>query len=189
MLTADAFCVLPPIARLDVEQALYNFLSGYAARVAGTERGLGTEPQATFSTCFGASFLPRPPQVYGDLLRRRLEAGNASCWLLNTGWIGDAYGTGQRMSIAHTRQILRVALDGAPDRVACRVDPYFGLSIPEHAPGVPDDILDPQRVWNDREVYAQQAQQLVARFQTNSASFSVPGQLPRGSIGLHRTGA
>ena len=117
MLTADAFGVLPPIARLDVDQAMYHFLSGYTARVACTEKGLGKEPQATFSTCFGAPFLPRPPQVHGDLLRRRLEAGTASCWLLNTGWTGGAYGTGRRMSIAHTRQILRMALDGTLDRV------------------------------------------------------------------------
>ena len=188
MLTADAFGVLPPIARLDVEQAMYHFLSGYTARVAGTEKGLGKEPQATFSTCFGAPFLPRPPQVYGDLLRRRLEAGTASCWLLNTGWTGGAYGTGRRMSIAHTRQILRMALDGALDGVACRVDAYFGLSVPEHVPGVPDDILNPQSAWSDREAYAQQARQLVARFRTNAASFSISGQLPIGSIGSRSTG-
>ena len=189
MLTADAFGVLPPIARLDVEQAMYHFLSGYTARFAGTEKGLGKEPQATFSTYFDAPFLPRPLEVYGDLLRRRLEAGTASCWLLNTGWTGGAYGTGRRMSIAHTRQILRMTLDGALDGVTCRVDPCFGLSIPEHVLGVPDDILDPQSAWSDHEAYAQQARQLVARFQTNAASFSVSSQLPLGSIGSRCTGA
>ena len=127
MLTADAFGVLPPIARLNPAQAMYHFLSGYTARVAGTEKGLGAEPQATFSTCFGAPFLPRHPQVYGKLLKALIAKHDAACWLVNTGWTGGAYGVGKRMSIAHTRALLKAALAGELEDVEYRTDPFFGL--------------------------------------------------------------
>ena len=172
MLTADAFGVLPPIAKLTREQAMYHFLSGYTARVAGTEKGLGREPQATFSTCFGAPFLPRPPQVYGELLLRRMAETGATCWLLNTGWTGGAYGTGTRISIAHTRALLSAALDGTLDDVAFRTEPHFGLSIPAHVPGVPDEVLEPARSWADTGAYAAQAATLVAAFARNFAAFA-----------------
>ena len=172
MLTADAFGVLPPIAKLTREQAMYHFLSGYTARVAGTEKGLGKEPQATFSTCFGAPFLPRPPQVYGELLLRRMAETGATCWLLNTGWTGGAYGTGTRISIAHTRALLSAALDGTLDDVAFRTEPHFGLSIPAHVRGVPDEVLEPARSWADAGAYAAQAATLVAAFARNFAAFA-----------------
>ncbi len=172
MLTADAFGVLPPIARLTPAQAMYHFLSGYTARVAGTEKGLGSEPQATFSTCFGAPFLPRHPEVYGKLLEALIAKHGASCWLVNTGWTGGAYGTGKRMSIAHTRALLRAALAGELDDVAYRRDPCFDLQIPEHVAGVPDQVLDPRAAWADRAAYDVAAAALVKRFETNFASFA-----------------
>jgi phosphoenolpyruvate carboxykinase (ATP) len=172
MLTADAFGVLPPIARLTPAQAMYHFLSGYTARVAGTEKGLGSEPQATFSTCFGAPFLPRHPEVYGKLLEALIAKHGASCWLVNTGWTGGAYGTGKRMSIAHTRALLRAALAGELDDAAYRRDPFFDLQIPEHVAGVPDQVLDPRAAWADRAAYDVAAAALVKRFETNFASFA-----------------
>ena len=137
MLTADAFGVMPPIAKLTPAQAMYHFLSGYTARVAGTEKGLGAEPQATFSTCFGAPFLPRRPEVYGRMLAQRIDRHGVDCWLANTGWTGGQYGVGRRISIGHTRALLRAALDGSLARGRFRADPIFGLSIPEAAPGNP----------------------------------------------------
>jgi phosphoenolpyruvate carboxykinase (ATP) len=172
MLTADAFGVLPPIARLTPEQAMYHFLSGYTARVAGTEKGLGAEPQATFSTCFGAPFLPRPPEVYGKLLQALIAKHGASCWLVNTGWTGGAYGTGKRMSITHTRALLRAALAGELDNIPTRRDPFFGLAIPEHVAGVPDNVLDPRAAWPDPAAYDAAAAALVKRFEANFATFS-----------------
>ena len=170
MLTADAFGVLPPIAKLTPEQAMYHFLSGYTAKVAGTEKGLGKQPQATFSTCFGAPFMPRPPQVYGELLLRRMAETGATCWLLNTGWTGGPYGVGKRISIAHTRALLTAALSGTLDDF--RAEPYFGLSIPSHVPGVPDEVLEPARSWADSGAYAAQAEKLVAAFAKNFAAFA-----------------
>jgi phosphoenolpyruvate carboxykinase (ATP) len=172
MLTADAFGVLPPIARLTPSQAMYHFLSGYTARVAGTEKGMGSEPQATFSTCFGAPFLPRRPEVYGKLLARLIAERGASCWLVNTGWTGGAYGVGKRMAIAHTRALLSAALGGALDDVAYRRDPFFGLQIPEQVPGVPAEVLDPRAAWSDRSAYDRAAADLVDRFEQNFASFA-----------------
>ncbi len=172
MLTADAFGVLPPIARLTPEQAMYHFLSGYTAKVAGTEKGLGKEPQATFSTCFGAPFLPRRPEVYGELLLQRLAATGASCWLLNTGWTGGAYGTGKRISIAHTRALLHAALDGSLDAGQFRTDAFFGLSVPTAVAGVPAEVLDPSRSWPDPTAYASQAAKLVTAFEENFAPFA-----------------
>ena len=172
MLTADAFGVLPPIARLTPSQAMYHFLSGYTAKVAGTEKGLGSEPQATFSACFGAPFLPRHPDVYGKLLEKLIAEHNTSCWLVNTGWTGGAYGSGKRMSITHTRALLRAALDGKLDDAAYRDDPFFGLAIPEHVPGVPDEVLNPRAAWPDKSAYDKAAAALVKRFEDNFAAFS-----------------
>ncbi len=172
MLTADAFGVLPPISRLTPAQAMYHFLSGYTARVAGTEKGLGSEPQATFSTCFGSPFLPRHPQVYGRLLQELIRKYNVNCWLVNTGWSGGAYGEGARMSIAHTRTLLRAALAGELDNVSYRTDSFFGLALPEHVNGVPDEVLDPREAWADKAAYDKAAQELVQRFETNFATFA-----------------
>src|SRR5678816_4913093 len=159
-LTADAFGVLPPIARLTPDQAMYHFLSGYTAKVAGTEIGV-TEPQATFSTCFGAAFMPRPPSVYGNLLKERIAKGNADCWLVNTGWTGGKYGTGSRMPIKATRALLNAALDGSLNDVTFRVDENFGFEVPVSVPGVDSGILDPRSTWADKEDYDRTAARLV----------------------------
>jgi phosphoenolpyruvate carboxykinase (ATP) len=171
MLTCDAFGVLPPIARLTPAQAMYHFLSGYTARVAGTEKGLGHEPAATFSTCFAAPFLPRRPEIYGEMLAELLAKHNATSWLVNTGWTGGQYGTGKRMSIKHTRALLQSALDGSLAGQKFHKEPYFGLSIPAHVPGIPDEVLDPQQAWPDKQAYDAMAKQLVARFEANFAAF------------------
>ena len=172
MLTADAFGVLPPIAKLTPAQAMYHFLSGYTARVAGTEKGLGKEPQATFSTCFGAPFLPRHPEVYGRMLAERIARDGADCWLVNTGWTGGGYGTGERMSIHHTRLLLRAALDGSLAKVEFVCDPFFGLMIPKSLPGVPAEVLNPRATWADKDAYDRTARDLVARFEKNFESFA-----------------
>ena len=171
MLTADAFGVLPPIARLTPAQAMYHFLSGYTAKVAGTEKGLGSEPEATFSTCFGAPFLPRPPEVYGRLLETMIERHGVTCWLVNTGWTGGKYGTGRRMSIRHTRALLHHALDGSLARGSFRTDLFFGLAVPEAAPGIPASVLDPRQGWADKAAYDRTARDLLARFEANFAQF------------------
>jgi len=170
MLTADAFGVLPPISRLTAEQAMYHFLSGYTARVAGTEKGV-TEPQATFSTCFGAPFMSRHPSVYAKMLGERIARTGAKCWLVNTGWSGGAYGTGQRMKIAHTRAMVRAALAGKLAEVAVRADPNFGLLIPETCPEVPTDVLQPRSTWRDKGAYDQTARDLTHRFEKNFKQF------------------
>ena len=170
-LTADAFGVLPPIARLTPAQAMYHYLSGYTARVAGTEKGLGSEPQATFSTCFGAPFLPRRPQEYGKLLEELIERHGVSCWLVNTGWTGGKYGTGKRMAIGHTRALLRAVLDGSLNHAQFSADPFFGLMIPRDVAGIPNEVLDPRRSWADPAAYDAQAADLVARFEANFATF------------------
>ncbi len=172
MLTADAFGVLPPISKLSPAQAMYHFLSGYTARVAGTEKGLGREPQATFSTCFGAPFLPRRASVYGKLLADLIAKHNVSCWLVNTGWSGGAYGTGKRMSIAHTRTLLNAALEGELDQASFHPDAAFGLMIPDHVTGVPDGVLNPREAWADPTAYDCAAADLVARFEKNFEKFS-----------------
>ena len=168
MLTCDAFGVLPPIARLTPAQAMYHFLSGFTAKVAGTERGV-TEPQPTFSTCFGAPFMPRRPEVYGDLLRQKVAQHGATCWLVNTGWTGGAYGTGTRMPIRATRALLTAALDGTLNRGKFRRDPNFGFEVPAPCPGCPDDLLDPRATWADGAAYDRQAQRLVQMFADNFA--------------------
>ena len=171
MLTADAFGVLPPIARLSPAQAMYHFLSGYTARVAGTEKGLGNAPEATFSTCFAAPFIPRRPEVYGRMLEDLIARHGAECWLVNTGWTGGQYGVGQRMSIRHTRALLRAALDGSLARARFRKDRHFGLSIPEAVPGVPPEVLDPRLSWSDPATYDRTAAELAARFEKNFSTF------------------
>tara|TARA_Y100001970_G_scaffold294256_1_gene449264 strand:- start:55560 stop:57167 length:1608 start_codon:yes stop_codon:yes gene_type:complete len=171
MLTADAFGVLPPIARLTPSQAIYHFLSGYTAKVAGTEKGLGSEPQATFSTCFGAPFMPRHPSVYAEMLLRRIKETDANCWLVNTGWTGGAYGVGERMAIGNTRSLLRSALDGTLNNIDMKNDNLFNLSIPTSCPGVHSSVLDPRETWNDKEAYDIQARDLVERFHKNFTQF------------------
>jgi phosphoenolpyruvate carboxykinase (ATP) len=171
MLTADAHGVLPPISRLTPEQAMYHFLSGYTARVAGTEAGV-KEPQATFSTCFGAPFMPRPPTVYAEMLRDLIQRHRADCWLVNTGWSGGPYGTGQRIRLAHTRAMLHAALDGKLAKVAFRKHPDFGLSMPVTCPEVPDEILDPRTTWSDRGAYDRTAHELAQRFEANFERFA-----------------
>jgi phosphoenolpyruvate carboxykinase (ATP) len=167
MLTADAFGVLPPVSQLTSEQAMYHFLSGYTARVAGTERGLGSEPQATFSTCFGAPFLPRHPTVYAQLLGKMMARHGAKCWLVNTGWSGGSYGVGSRMKIAHTRAMLRAALEGKLATATTTPDPNFGMLVPENCPGVPGDVLNPRNTWKDKPGYDKTARDLAKRFEAN----------------------
>jgi phosphoenolpyruvate carboxykinase (ATP) len=170
MLTADAFGVLPPIARLTPAQAIYHFLSGFTAKVAGTEKGVG-EPQPTFSACFGAPFMPRHPAEYGALLRRLIDGHQANCWLVNTGWTGGPHGIGRRMPIQSTRALLNAALDGSLAAAPSREDPYFGFSVPERVAGVPSDILDPSATWSDKSAYDAQARKLVEMFIANFAKF------------------
>ena len=170
MLTADAFGVLPPIARLTPDQAMYHFLSGYTAKVAGTEMGV-TEPEATFSTCFGAPFMPRHPSVYGNLLKERIASGGAQCWLVNTGWTGGKYGVGSRMPIKATRALLNAALDGSLNDAEFRRDDNFGFDVPVAVPGVDASILDPRSTWASGEEYDEMAAKLVSLFIDNFAEF------------------
>jgi phosphoenolpyruvate carboxykinase (ATP) len=170
MLTADAFGVLPPIARLTPAQAMYHFLSGYTAKVAGTEVGV-IEPEATFSTCFGAPFMPRHPSVYGNLLKERIARGNVTCWLVNTGWTGGAYGTGNRMPIKATRALLNAALNGELATAEYRRDAFFGFEVPTSVPEVESTLLDPRSTWNDPEAYDATARKLVSLFTNNFAQF------------------
>ncbi len=170
MLTADAFGILPPIARLTPAQAMYHFLSGYTARVAGTEIGV-TEPDATFSTCFGAPFMPRHPSVYGNLLKERIAKGGVTVWLVNTGWTGGIYGVGKRMPIRITRALLNAALDGSLNDAPFRTDPNFGFEVPVSVPGVNAQILDPRSTWADPAAYDAKATALVGMFVANFAQF------------------
>jgi phosphoenolpyruvate carboxykinase (ATP) len=173
MLTADAYGVLPPIARLTPDQAMYHFLSGYTARVAGTEIGV-TEPEATFSTCFGAPFMPRHPAVYGNLLKERIARGGVKCWLVNTGWSGGkATMEGiKRMPIKATRALLNAALDGSLNDAEFRKDPNFGFEVPVAVPGVDGTLLDPRGAWADPHHYDQTAQSLVRQFIDNFEQFA-----------------
>ncbi len=170
MLTCDAFGVLPPIARLTPAQAMYHFLSGFTSKVAGTERGV-TEPEPTFSTCFGAPFMPRRPEVYGKLLQEKIHTHGSTCWLVNTGWTGGAYGTGSRMPIRATRALLNAALDGSLNAGEFRKDPNFGFEVPLHCAGVADILLDPRRTWDNPEAYDVQAHKLVQMFADNFAQY------------------
>jgi phosphoenolpyruvate carboxykinase (ATP) len=169
-LTADAFGVLPPISRLTPEQAMYHFLSGYTARVAGTERGV-TEPQATFSACFGEPFLPMHPGKYAELLGRKIEEHQANVWLVNTGWSGGPPGVGQRMRIAYTRAMVSAALNGELAEMPTIVDPIFGLNVPIDCSNVPKNVLNPRYTWSDKEAYDAQARKLAAMFRQNFAKF------------------
>lgn len=171
MLTADAYGILPPIAKLTPDQAMYHFLSGYTARVAGTEIGV-TEPDATFSTCFGAPFMPRHPSVYGNLLKERIARGGVDCWLVNTGWTGGKYGAGHRMPIKATRALLDAALDGSLNDAEFRTDPNFGFKVPVSVPGVDTAILDPRATWADKADYDATAAKLVDLFNDNFAQFA-----------------
>ncbi|THF88252.1 phosphoenolpyruvate carboxykinase (ATP) [Deinococcus sp. KSM4-11] len=169
-LTADAFGVLPPISRLTPEQTMYQFISGFTAKIPGTEEGV-TEPSPTFSTCFGAPFMPRHPGEYARLLAQKIRASGAQVWLVNTGWTGGMYGVGHRMSIRHTRALLDAALNGRLDDVPFEVEPYFNLAIPTEVPGIPAEVLRPQRAWADPQAYARTAHKLAGLFRENFRRF------------------
>ncbi len=180
-LTADAFGVLPPISRLTPEQAMYHFLSGYTAKVAGTEKGV-KEPKATFSTCFGGPFMVHHPMVYARLLGEKIRQHQSRCWLVNTGWTGGPYGVGQRMKIAYTRAMVDSLLSGWLDDVACTPDPVFGVLVPQSCPGVPSEVLNPRHTWADVHAYDLQARNLAEMFIANFAQFadSVPAEVLNG---------
>jgi phosphoenolpyruvate carboxykinase (ATP) len=171
MLTADAFGILPPIARLSRDQALYYFLSGFTAKLAGTEIGV-QEPQPTFSTCFGAPFLPQPPAVYARMLGEKLDRHGSTVWLVNTGWTGGPYGEGHRMPIQATRRLLHAALSAELDDVAYRTDETFGFEVPVEVPGVDRKLLDPRSTWRDPAAYDAKAKELAGMFAQNFVSFA-----------------
>jgi phosphoenolpyruvate carboxykinase (ATP) len=173
-LSADAYGVLPPVARLDEDQVRFYFLSGYTAKVAGTERGV-TEPEPIFSTCFAAPFLVLPPERYADMLIERVNGHHSDVWMLNTGWVGGPYGVGQRMSIAHTRAIVRAVVQGRLHGVTTHPDPVFGLQIPDQVPEVPTEVLDPRSTWADPEAYDRQAKKLHAMFEQNIRNIGKSG--------------
>jgi phosphoenolpyruvate carboxykinase (ATP) len=172
-LTADAFGVLPPIARLTREQAMYHFISGYTSKLAGTEKGV-TEPKTTFSACFGAPFLPLPPTRYAEMLGERMDRHSASVWLVNTGWTGGPYGEGQRMNLPHTRAMISAVLSGELREARFTPHPVFGVEIPDRCPDVPSEVLDPRRTWKDPAAYDAKARELAKRFQENFGKFDVP---------------
>ncbi|HEV2754629.1 MAG TPA: phosphoenolpyruvate carboxykinase (ATP) [Actinomycetota bacterium] len=178
-LTADAFGVLPPISKLSPDAAMYHFLSGFTAKLAGTEAGLGTEPEATFSTCFGAPFLPLRPSVYAGMLGERIQRHGARVFLVNTGWTGGPFGTGERMSLPATRAMVSAATSGDLDAIDTRTHPIFNLEVPVTCPGVPDDVLDPQSTWDDPEAYEEKARELAQMFVKNFERFvdSVPAEV------------
>lgn len=175
-LTADAFGVLPPIARLTPEQAMFHFLSGYTAKVAGTERGLGAEPVATFSACFGAPFLPRHPLVYARMLGEKMRRHNVMCYLVNTGWVGGPYGAGYRTPLPYTRAMVDAAVEGRLDRVPVKPHAVFQVLVPENVPGVPSDLLDARSLWKDPQAYDAAAEHLNARFRTNFERFGAEAE-------------
>lgn len=170
MLTADAFGVLPPVARLTPEQAMYHFLSGYTAKVAGTEKGI-KEPEATFSTCFGAPFMVLHPGVYADLLGKKMAQHDAACWLINTGWSGGPYGVGKRMKISYTRAMIRAILNGTLADIETTPDPTFGVNVPVSCPDVPTEVLQPRNTWSDKAAYDRQAADLARRFNQNFTKY------------------
>src|ERR1035441_9113242 len=174
--TADAFVVLPPISKLTPEQAMYHFLSGYTAKVAGTEAGV-KEPSATFSTCFGSPFLPLPPKTYAEMLGRRLREHHAQCWLVNTGWQGGPYGVGKRMDIPHTRAMVDAAVEGELIGEEFEIEPTFGFSIPKACHGVPAQVLNPRNAWPDKAAYDQAAEDLRNRFARNFENFDAPPEV------------
>jgi len=172
LLTCDANGVMPPIARLTPNQALYQFISGYTAKVGGTEIGLGKEPAITFSACFGGPFMVHHPSTYAELLRRKIERYGVTCWLVNTGWVGGPYGVGKRISIRHTRALLNAALNGRLDSVKYTKDPIFGFEVPLECPDVPDDVLSPSSSWGDQKEYDRRYRDLAMRFKENFAKFT-----------------
>ncbi|MCA1032465.1 phosphoenolpyruvate carboxykinase (ATP) [Bacillus timonensis] len=176
-LTADAFGVLPPISKLTKEQAMYHFLSGYTSKLAGTERGI-TSPQATFSTCFGSPFLPLPAQRYAEMLGERIDQHNVQVFLVNTGWTGGEYGVGNRMKLSYTRAMVQAALEGDLNHVETTKGEIFGLEIPLHVPGVPDEVLQPAKTWSDQNEYNKKAKELSAKFRENFKKFkNVPKEI------------
>ncbi|MBW8009853.1 MAG: phosphoenolpyruvate carboxykinase (ATP) [Chloroflexi bacterium] len=172
LLTADARGVMPPIARLNPEQTIYHFISGYTSKLGGTEVGLGDEPEITFSACFGAPFMVHPPIFYADLLARKIKHYGASSWLINTGWVGGAYGVGKRISIKHTRALLNAALSGELLKVKYSKDPIFGFEVPETCPGVPDSVLKPAEAWPNQDEYWDKYRQLASRYIDNFKKFA-----------------
>jgi phosphoenolpyruvate carboxykinase (ATP) len=172
MLTCDASGVMPPIARLSTDQALYHFISGYTAKVGGTEIGLGEEPEITFSTCFGGPFMVHNPAYYADLLKRKIQRYDVDCWILNTGWVGGPYGIGKRISIHYTRAMLNAALEGKLDHVEYTTDPIFGFLVPKSCPDVPENVLDPASSWPSREEYMKKYRSLASRFIDNFKKFA-----------------
>ncbi len=185
MLTADAFGVLPPISKLTTEQALYHFISGYTAKVAGTEKGI-SEPTATFSTCFGAPFMPLNPSVYANLLGEKIKKHGSQCWLINTGWSGGAYGVGKRMKIEYTRAMLNAALEGKLDNVETETDPFFGLHIPNEVVGVPSEVLNPRNTWQDKDKYDSDAKKLANMFHENFKEFEADVDEPIRNAGPNK---
>ncbi|WP_110114196.1 phosphoenolpyruvate carboxykinase (ATP) [Bacillus sp. CGMCC 1.16541] len=176
-LTADAFGVLPPISKLTKEQAMYHFLSGYTSKLAGTERGV-TSPQATFSTCFGSPFLPLPATTYAEMLGKKIDEHNVNVYLVNTGWTGGEYGVGERMKLRYTRAMVRAALEGELSNAETVKDGIFGLEIPIHVPGVPDEVLQPAKAWTDASQYEEKAKELASKFKENFKKFSnVPSEI------------
>ena len=185
-LTADAQGVMPPIAKLDMNQAIYHFISGYTSKIAGTELGLGIEPEITFSACFGAPFMVHHPYYYANLLRQKASRTEANIWLVNTGWVGGKFGVGKRISIRHTRAMLHAAMEGELDNVEYRTDKLFGFQIPLTCPGVPDDVFKPSNAWGDKKDYWRKYDALVARYIENFKLFSdhVPEEVK--AVGPHR---
>ncbi len=171
MLTCDAFGVMPPVAKLETEQAMYHFLSGYTAKVAGTERGMGNEPVATFSSCFGAPFMALQPTVYAELLREKIEQYNVDCWIVNTGWIKGPFGKGERISISATRAIIKAILNGELAKVETKKDPSFGFNVPVACPGIDSSLLNPRGMWDDPNAYDDQARKLIDLFNENFKTF------------------
>ena len=171
MLTADAFGALPPVARLSPAQAMYHFLSGYTAKVAGTERGI-TEPQATFSACFGSPFMALNPSVYAELLGKKIAQHQVQVWLVNTGWSGGPYGVGQRMKLGYTRAMISAALNGTLAQAPMSNDPFFGVQIPQTCPDVPSEVLQPRKTWKDPQAYDAQARKLAGMFTENFKQFA-----------------
>lgn len=171
LLTCDANGVMPPIARLSPNQALYQFISGYTSKIAGTEVGLREEPEITFSACFGGPFMVHHPYKYAELLKRKIERYGATCWLVNTGWVGGPYGVGKRISIRHTRALLNAALTGKLDHVTYQQDPIFGFEVPQHCPDVPDEVLNPSSSWSEKKEYDRRYKDLAMRFKQNFGKF------------------
>jgi phosphoenolpyruvate carboxykinase (ATP) len=186
-LTADASGVLPPLARLTPDQAMYYFLSGYTSKLAGTEKGLSAEPQATFSTCFGAPFLPLRPMRYARLLGEKIQKHRTKVWLINTGWTGGPYGIGNRIELPFTRAMVRAALTHRLDHIPTRIDPYFGLAVPIECPDVPSEVLDPRSTWSDQAAYDRQARLLISQFEANFEQFNheVSAEIVQAGPGIH----